>query len=72
MSRQRADVSVSVCTYSDRNDVAGAVNHRQAGVHQHLTQQLDVALVFAAERAAFLALQDLDGLASAGEQHGRK
>lgn len=65
-------VSVSVCTYSDRNDVAGAVNHGQAGVHQHLPQQLDVALVFAAERAAFLALQDLDGLAGAGEQHGRQ
>ncbi len=63
---------MGLCAHPDGDDVAGAVHHRQARVHQHLPQQLDVTLVFAAQRAALLALQDLDGLARAGQQHGRQ
>lgn len=35
--------------YPDWDDVAGAVHHRQPRVHQHLSEQLDVALVFASQ-----------------------
>lgn len=62
-------VCVCVC-YPDRNDVAGAVHHRQPRVHQHLAQQLDVALMFTAQDTAVLTLQHADGLASPGQQHG--
>lgn len=52
--------------------MAGAVHHREAGVHEHLPQQLDAALVLAAQRAALGALQDPHGLQGPGQQHGRQ
>lgn len=48
------------------------MDYRQASIHQHLTQQLHVPLVLPSQRAAFFALQDLNGLAGTGEQHGRE
>ena len=59
-------------TDPDWNDVAGTVHHGQAQVHQHLAQQLDVALVPPAKRAALLALQRLHGHLGARQQHGRQ
>ena len=57
-------------SYPHGDDVAGAVHHGQTRVHQHLPQQLDVALVLAPQHHALRSLQRLDGLAGTGQQHG--
>lgn len=51
--------------YPDWDDVAGAVHHWQPRVHQHLPEQLDVALVFASQSAALLPFENLDGVPGA-------
>lgn len=48
------------------------MDDRQASIHQHLTQELHIALVLSSQRTPFFALQDLNGLAGTGEQHGRE
>lgn len=58
--------------YPDWDDVTGAVHHGKAGVHEHLSEQLDVALVLAPQHAALLLLEDLDGLPGSGQQHRRQ
>lgn len=50
----------------------GTVDDGQSRVHEHLSQQLDVALVFPPEGAALLPFKGLDGLAGARQQHGRQ
>lgn len=49
--------------------MAGAVDHREARVHQHLPQKLHAPLMPPPERLAFLALQDLYGLLCPGQEH---
>lgn len=49
----------------------GTVDDGQSGVHEHLSQQLHVTLVFPPEGAALLPFKGLDGLAGASQQHGR-
>lgn len=50
--------------------MAWAVDHRQARVHQHLSEQLDAPLMFPPEHLAFLTFKDLDGLLCPCQQHG--
>lgn len=57
-------------SHSDRDDVAGAGGHRETCVHQHLPEQLDVALVFEAQRPTFLTFQHPDGLLGSSQHHG--
>lgn len=61
----------SICN-PDRDDVTGAVDDWEAGVHQHLPHELDIALVLAAKRPALGALQDPHRLQGSGQQHGRQ
>lgn len=56
-------------SYPNWNDVAGAVDHREARVHQHLPQKLHAPLMLPPERLALLALQDLYGLSCPGQEH---
>lgn len=49
--------------------MARAVDHGQTGVHQHLPEQLDVALVFPPQCATFFTFKDLDGLPGSCQQH---
>ena len=58
--------------YPDRDDVTGAVDDWEAGVHQHLPHELDVALVLAAKHPALGALQDPHRLQRSSQQHGRQ
>lgn len=57
-------------SYLNWDNVAGAVNHREARVHQHLPQKFHTPLMFPSERPALLTLQDLYGLLRPGQQHG--
>lgn len=57
-------------SYPYRDDVAGAVDHRQALVHEQLPHVFDVSLVGSAEPLALLALQDPDGLQGSSQDHG--
>lgn len=61
-----------IINYPDGEDVTGAVHHRQPRVHQHLPEQLDVALVFASQRATLFPFQDLDGGPGSVQQHRRQ
>lgn len=45
------------------------MNHREARVHQHLSQQLHAPLVLPPERPALLALQGPDGFFRPRQQH---
>lgn len=49
--------------------MAGAVHHGQPRVHQHLSEQLDVALMFAPQSTALFPLQNLDRLLRSSQQH---
>lgn len=49
--------------------MAGAVDHRQAFVHEQLPHVFDVPLVSTAERLALRALQDPDRFQSSGQDH---
>ena len=62
--------AVFLVSYPERDDVTGTVHHGQPIVHQHLAQQLDVALVFAPQYAPLLSFEGLDGLPGPGQQHG--
>lgn len=70
--RPTAGVQSQTGHYPDGDDVAGAVDHREAGVHEHLPQELDVALVLAAQCLALGALQHAHGLQGPRQQHGRQ
>lgn len=54
------------------DDVAGAVNHRQALVHEQLPHVFDVPLVSPAERLPLGALQDPDRLQGSRQDHWRQ
>lgn len=56
--------------YLNRNNMAGAMDHREARVHQHLPEQFHTPLMFPSERLAFLTFQDLDRLLCPRQQHG--
>lgn len=56
----------SIVDYPDRDDVAGAVHNRQPRVHQHLPEELDVALVFKSQRAPLFPFKDLDRFPGSG------
>lgn len=57
-------------SYPNWDNVAGAVNHREARVHQHLPQKFHTPLMFPSECPALLTLQDLYGLLRPSQQHG--
>lgn len=52
--------------------MAGAVDHRQAFVHEQLPHVFDVPLVSPAERLPLRALQDPHRLQSSGQDHRRQ
>lgn len=58
--------------YLDGDDVAGAVDHRQALVHEQLPHVFDVPLVGSSQGLSLLALQDPDGLQCPGQDHWRQ
>lgn len=55
--------------YPHRDDVAGAVDDGEAGVHQHLPHELHIALVLAAEGTPLTAFQDPHRLQGPRQQH---
>lgn len=71
-SKQAAQpcVKSALNAHPNRNDVAGAVHHRQPRVHQHLPHELDVALVLAPQCLSLGALQGPHGLQGPCQQHG--
>ena len=50
--------------------MAGAVDHRQALVHEQLSHMFDVPLVGPAEHLTLRAPQHSDGLQGSGQHHG--
>lgn len=52
--------------------MTGAVDHWQAGIHQHLPHELHIALVLAAKCPALSAPQDPHRLQCSSQQHGRQ
>lgn len=45
------------------------MHHWQSRVHQHLSEQLDVALVLAPQRATLLPFENLDRLLCSSKEH---
>lgn len=60
----------SLYPYGD--DVAGAVDHRQAFIHEQLPHVFDIPLLGSAERLALCALQDPHRLQRSGQHHRGK
>lgn len=58
--------------YPDRDDVTGAVDDREACIHEHLPHELDIALVLAAKRPPLSTLQNPHRLQGSSQQHGRQ
>lgn len=56
----------SSLTYPDWDDVAWTVHHGQPWIHQHLPEQLNVALVLTSKRAALFPFEDLHRLPGSG------
>lgn len=52
--------------------MTGAMDDREACVHEHLSHELDIALVLAAKCPPLGALEDPHGLQGSGQQHGRQ